>query len=282
MVICGRPVATTGGHLHFFGQAADGVDGVRHAVRVLIRDGADWIKITATGGSTKSSDPLRPSFTVEELRTIVDEAHRRGKLTAAHTTAAKGVENVLDAGIDMIIHCVFWEPDGVYRYRPDLIDRAVADGRWINPTLYGGMYTEIEGLEAKRDRDGALAGRRGGAGEGPRRHGHPRRRRAAHGRAGREARRRVRHGVALGSRRRAWPRRSAGWGNVGLSNGQAIVAGTSASAEAIGVGDIAGRSPRAARPTSWWSTGNPLDDLTALQHIRDVWQAGRVVDREIY
>ncbi len=148
--ITGRPIATTGGHLHFFGQPADGVDGVRQAVRTLIRDGADWIKITATGGSTKSSDPFRPSFRTEELAAIVDEAHRRGKLTGAHTTATAGIVNVLDAGVDMIIHCVFWEPDGSYRYRPELIDRAVADGRWINPTLYGGAYTEIEGIEGKR------------------------------------------------------------------------------------------------------------------------------------
>src|SRR4051794_35577918 len=117
MVISGRPIATTGGHLHFFGQPADGVDGVRHAVRVLIADGADWIKVTATGGSTRSSDPLRPSFTTEELRTIADEARNRGKLTGAHTTATAGVERVLDAGIDMIIHCQFLNPDGSYRYR---------------------------------------------------------------------------------------------------------------------------------------------------------------------
>ena len=54
---------------------------------------------------------------------MTDEAHRHGRLTAAHCTSAQGVQNCLDAGVDMIIHCIFNEPDGTYRYRPDLVER---------------------------------------------------------------------------------------------------------------------------------------------------------------
>jgi len=281
MVICGRPVATTGGHLHFFGQPADGEDGVRRAVRELIRDGADWIKITATGGSTKSSDPLRPSFRVAELMAIVDEAHRRGKLTGAHTTSAKGVEGVLEAGVDMIIHCVFWEPDGSYRYRPDLIDRAVADGRWINPTLYGGAYTEIEGIEGKRARDGHLSA----ADEADLVAAHASVDTLMDG---------VRRMIAQGAKITAGSDTAWRWGRAGglarevemlgqagLSNARAIVSGTSGSAESIGVGDVAGRIAEGRQADLVVVEGDPLADLAALQRVADVWLAGRRIDRAV-
>ncbi len=278
MVISGRPIATTGGHLHFFGQAADGVEGVRHATRVLIADGADWIKITATGGSTRSSDPLRPSFTTEELRTIVDEAHNRGKLAAAHTTATAGIERVLDAGVDMIIHCVFWNPDGAYRYRADLVDRIAADGRWANPTLHT-QQTEIDGLEGKRARQGFLSPEDEAE--------------VAGARASMETlldgvRRMIGQGVRMtAGSDTAWRWGRAGGlagevyqlGQAGLSNAQAIVAGTSGSAESIGVSDTAGLL-RAGRQADVVAVdGNPLDDLRAMARIRDVWLAGRRVER---
>ena len=279
LVLCGRPVCTTGGHLWFFGQEADGVDGVRHAVRELIKEGADWIKITATGGSTKASDPLRPSFSLAELRAIVEEAHARAKLTGAHTTSSAAIERVLDAGVDMIIHCTFWNPDGSKEYRPDLVERIVADGRWVNPTLYGGMYTETEGLEARRERDGRLS---------------------AEDEANLVAYaemmdllldhtgRMIRAGVKMvAGSDTAWRFGRAGglakeiyWlGRAGLSNADAIRSGTSAAAEAIGVGDVAGRLAAGRQADLVVVDGDPLTDLTALQRVEDVWQAGRRVAR---
>src|SRR5262249_34557769 len=125
MVICGRPITITGGHIWYFGFAAHGADAVRAEVRKLLKEGADYIKIVATGGSTRTSDPNRASYTVAELAAMTDEAHRHGTLTAAHCTAAAGVQNCLDAGVGMIIHCVFSEADRSYRYRPALVGPAV-------------------------------------------------------------------------------------------------------------------------------------------------------------
>jgi imidazolonepropionase-like amidohydrolase len=278
MVISGRPIATTGGHLHFFGQPADGVEGVRHAARVLIADGADWLKITATGGSTRSSDPLRPSFTTDELRTIVEEAHNRGKLTGAHTTAAAAVERVLDAGVDMIIHCQFLNPDGSYRYREDLVERIARDGRWVNPTLHT-QQTEIDGLEGKRARDGGLSAEDEAL--------------QASNRATMETLldatgRMHRAGVKLtAGSDTAWRWGRAGGlagevvqlGAAGLSNSDAIVSGTSGAADSIGVADRAGLLAEGRQADVVAVAGNPLDDLRALWAIRDVWLAGRRVER---
>ena len=52
MVVSGRPITITGGHFWYCGSEADGVEGVRAAVRKLIKEGAEFIKIMATGGST--------------------------------------------------------------------------------------------------------------------------------------------------------------------------------------------------------------------------------------
>src|SRR5262252_3601327 len=67
MVICGRPIAMTGGHMSYFGSEADGEAAVRAEVRKLLKEGADYIKIVASGGSTRTSDPNRASYTVPEL-----------------------------------------------------------------------------------------------------------------------------------------------------------------------------------------------------------------------
>ena len=81
----GRPITMTGGHCWMMGSEADGVDGVRQAVRELVWEGADFIKVMATGGSTLGSMPERPSYTVEELTAVADEAHTAATALSAHT-----------------------------------------------------------------------------------------------------------------------------------------------------------------------------------------------------
>jgi hypothetical protein len=76
MVICGRPIAITGGHMGHFGSEADGEAAVRAEVRKLLKEGADYITIVASGGSTRTFDPNRASYTVPELAAMTDEAHR--------------------------------------------------------------------------------------------------------------------------------------------------------------------------------------------------------------
>ena len=77
LILSGRPVAIVGGHLSYCGTQPTGPVECRAAVRQLVKEGADFIKITATGGSTKTSFPLRPSFSIEELA-AVDSAPAAG------------------------------------------------------------------------------------------------------------------------------------------------------------------------------------------------------------
>ena len=138
MMLCGRPVSIIGGHMGYFGGEVTGVDQCRAFTRQLIKEGADYIKITATGGSTPSSFPLRPSFNVDELCAVTDEAHKFGMLTATHSTSTQGVINSLDAEVDMIIHCTYNEPDGKVNFREDVAERIGEQGAYINPTLHVG------------------------------------------------------------------------------------------------------------------------------------------------
>ena len=139
LYLCGRPVTITGGHFHWCNQEADGVYGVRAAVRELIKDGADHIKIMASGGATTITDNRRPSYSVEELRAIVEEAHRFDKLTTAHCLATQSLTNALDAGLDMIEHAGFREPDGSYKFDNAIAERISKEGVYVCPTVQTGF-----------------------------------------------------------------------------------------------------------------------------------------------
>ena len=145
-----------GGHLSYFGIEATGEVECRQHVRQLVKEGADFIKVTATGGSTRTSFPTRPSFSVSELTAIVEEAHNFGKHTVAHCGSTQGMVNALDAGIDTIVHGMFVEPDGSWLYRPEVAERIARQGVFLNPTIHNGRG-RLLALESKRAAEG-LAG----------------------------------------------------------------------------------------------------------------------------
>jgi len=134
--VSGRPITTTGGHCWPMGGQADGVEGVQAAVRELVEEGANWIKVMASGGDTKGTNPHQPSYTTEELKAIVQEAHSYGKLVGVHSLCVAGTVRLLDAGVDMIIHGYFYDGDGTYRFDPDVAARIADTGTWFNPTLH--------------------------------------------------------------------------------------------------------------------------------------------------
>ena len=280
MVICGRPIAITGGHMGYFGSEADGEAAVRAEVRKLLKEGADYIKIVASGGSTRTSDPNRASYTVAELVAMTDEAHRHGKLTAAHCTSAQAVQNCLDADVDMIIHCIFTEPDGTYRFRPDLVERLVAAKAWVNPTLYV-MKAGIDRLREARQREGQLTPDLVAKLEDSRR--------ALDVRV--DA---VRRMSEAGVRMTAGSDSPWGWyapgefvheihmlAQAGLSYSDAIVAGTAGAADSIGVGGLAGRLAPGRLADFMVVRGDPTREITALWDVLDVYQAGRRIERGV-
>ena len=91
-------------------RLVDGVAECRKAVRLNFRQGADFIKVfLASGGVTNSPEDLHafPEFSMDELRAIVDEAHRREKRVAAHVAGARSVLHGLEGGVDTMEHGLF-------------------------------------------------------------------------------------------------------------------------------------------------------------------------------
>lgn len=84
---------------------ANGVDECRKAVRYQIKHGAQLIKVCVSGGVMSHTGlPGAQHYSNEELRAIVDEAHRRGLRVASHTHGAEAVKAAIEAGIDCIEH----------------------------------------------------------------------------------------------------------------------------------------------------------------------------------
>ena len=135
VLVSGPPLTVTGGHLWYMGGEADGVDAVRARVREMVKQGADFIKIAASGGSTSTSDPYRAAYSIEELTAIVDEAHNRDRPVLAHCRCTDAINMALDAGVDAILHCAFYDNDGSYRFDQKTADRLAASEVWLNPTM---------------------------------------------------------------------------------------------------------------------------------------------------
>jgi imidazolonepropionase-like amidohydrolase len=120
VVPAGHAISPTGGHLDptmFQALAphvmpltveegiANGVDEVRRAVRYQIKYGASLIKVSVSGGiMSHTGPPGAQQYSDEELRAIVDEAHRRGLKVAAHAHGDDAIRAAVEAGIDCIEH----------------------------------------------------------------------------------------------------------------------------------------------------------------------------------
>ena len=107
---------------------ADGVDGVRRTVRLMLMAGADVIKICATGGITSVTDSWdEPQFTVEELQTAVSEAAAKRKPVAVHAEGIDGIRTALAAAVYSLEHGWFIDEA--------CVERMLAQGTWWVPTL---------------------------------------------------------------------------------------------------------------------------------------------------
>jgi imidazolonepropionase-like amidohydrolase len=108
---------------------ADGVDECRKKVRFDVQQGADLIKILATGGVLSANDdPKHTGYTQEELNAICDEAHRLGRNVAAHCHGKQGMIWASNAGVRSIEHGTYMDAEAAAVLKKH--------GTWYVPTLY--------------------------------------------------------------------------------------------------------------------------------------------------
>lgn len=151
----GKSIATTGGHADptnghrhaLMGSPgpADGVvngtDSARQAVRQRYKDGADLIKITATGGVLSvAKSGQNPQFMADELEAIVKTAKDYGFTVAVHAHGKEGMERAIRAGVDSIEHGTYMDAETM-----DLMRRF---NTWYVPTILAGEWvTEKSAVE---------------------------------------------------------------------------------------------------------------------------------------
>jgi imidazolonepropionase-like amidohydrolase len=124
MFIAGRAIGPTGGHsdarrrtdvdsgackccnaMRFCLEVVDGVDAVRAAVREQLRQGVDQIKIMVSGGVASPYDPLDSrQFSLDEIRTAVEEAEAFGRYTQAHAYTAEAITRAVSQGVRTVEH----------------------------------------------------------------------------------------------------------------------------------------------------------------------------------
>ena len=145
VVASGPALGITGGHcdenllppaFHLQGDGvADGIEGVQHKVREVIKYGADVVKVCATGGVlSKGDDPNASQYTLEEMKAIVADAHRLGRKVAAHAHGAEGVRWASEAGVDSIEHGHLMDDAAIATLKKN--------GTYLVPTLFLGEYMD--------------------------------------------------------------------------------------------------------------------------------------------
>jgi imidazolonepropionase-like amidohydrolase len=153
----GKSLATTGGHADPSNGWADLIEGdpgpkegvlngpeeSAKAVRQRYKDGADLIKITATGGVLSlARSPLNPQFTEAEIRAVVMTARDYDFTVAAHCHGAEGMKRAIRAGVDSIEHGTEMDDEVIRLMREH--------GTYLVPTISAGRFvadkSKVEGF----------------------------------------------------------------------------------------------------------------------------------------
>jgi imidazolonepropionase-like amidohydrolase len=275
LLVAGRPITGTAGHFNWCNGVADEEEEIRRAVRQLVAEGADHIKVMASGGGTLGTDPTRASYTVSELRAATTTAHELGRLVTAHCRAKDAMDRAVEANLDCIEHGEFLDHDGVPRFDANTAKRMRDSGTFLSPTLAATDWDTILRLRAKRDESGLDAPEA-----------------TILGAAEDFMKRRlevVNSMLDIGYGDHVVASTDAGcfdysFGHMdynlfllveaGMSPMEAIMAGTRVSAAACGVGDLVGTLEPGKSADILLVDGNPLDDIEAVGRVAAVFKAG--------
>jgi imidazolonepropionase-like amidohydrolase len=267
MQVSGPPLGITGGHCdenllpfeyHAVGEGvADGIAAVQQRVRQNIKYGVDLIKICATGGVlSKGDDPQASQYTREEMVAIVNDAHRLGRKVAAHAHGAQGILWATEAGVDSIEHGSYLDEAGITAMK--------AHGTYLVPTAYlidwMQQYGKLPAFYQQKMKDVSAVEKQ-------------------------NAIRAIKAGVkvALGTDAAVYPHGLNAHeidvyvNQFGMTPLQGIQTGTINAADLMGWSDKVGELT----PGHWADviavTGDPLKDVTILQHVEFVMKGGVVM-----
>lgn len=228
-------------------------------VRRASQNGADVIKITATGGVlSQQGRGLGAHFTSDEMKAIADTAHSLGLNVMAHAHGARGVEAAANAGIDTIEHGTYIDDAGIKAMKANgtvLIPTLMAF-QGISERLGKGVYTPVveEKVRAVAERAKVFMGE-------------------AH-RAGVKIAFGTDAGVFEHGRNAQEFRLMVG---QGMTNREALASATTNAAQVLGMENQIGRIATGYSADIIAVDGNPLDDVTVLEDVDWVMVRGRVI-----
>jgi imidazolonepropionase-like amidohydrolase len=265
----GPPVGITGGHcdenllapeFHFFTEGvANGVPAVMAKVREDIKYGADLIKFCATGGVLSKGDNAElEQYSPEEMQAIVQEAHRLGRKVAAHAHGARGIKDAVLAGVDSIEHGSFIDEEDIQLMKQHKT--------YLVPTLYLGDWF-LENYQKLGLTDDMVT-----------------KAKFVMPAARQNVARAFREGVkvAFGTDAAVYPhglnaREFAVMVKLGLTPLAAIQAATINAADLLGWQDQIGALEPGKYADLIAVEGDPLADVTTLEHVKVVMKGGEVV-----
>ncbi len=147
LLVSAFAIGATGGHADLTGfnpsidwkynpeftGVADGVDEIRKRVRNNIKWGADWIKFMATAGVLSEEESVgAPQYSFEEMKALCDEAHLWGRKVCAHAHGTEGIKMAVRAGVSSIEHCSILDDEAIALLKEK--------GVYMVPTLYAVDY----------------------------------------------------------------------------------------------------------------------------------------------
>lgn len=273
IITVGKSLATTGGHadptngwrddLMSTPGPAEGVVNsaadAREAVRQQYKNGADHIKITATGGVLSiAASGQNPQFMMDELQAVVETARDYGMHVAAHAHGKEGMLRAVRAGVHTIEHGTYMDEE--------VMAAMVEHGTWYIPTITAGKFVaeqaEIDGyyhplIVPKAREIGPLI-------------------QDTFARA-------YRYGVkiAFGTDASVFPhaqnaREFEYMVEAGMPEDEALLSATSVAAGVLGLEDQIGTVSAGKSADLIAVDGNPLQDITVLQDVGFVMKQGRI------
>ncbi len=261
IVAAGYVITTPTGHCHYVGQHATNPISAREAATRQIAAGADVIKVMTSGGlHTPGSDPGSPQFPLDSLRAIVDVAHSAGRRVTGHATCDAAIGLAIESGFDSIQHGSNLEPATARA----LAQRNVSVTPTLDTRYFLNLHMDDPGVpEVIRARARATAHDRGVAYQNALDAG-------VTVTAGTDSGTTfVPHG-ALATELRLMH-------EGGLSVRQAIASATWLAAAEVGLAGMIGTLTPGAYADLLMLDSDPLEDLSALERVAVVIQAGRPV-----